>query len=278
MFYIKGLKLKKITISALFCALAISTSPCSANSNHNITDEIVIKDQITKIRTYKSKDLSPNPKLVITIHGDAPFHNPSYQYLVAKSIASKTTDTISIGILRPGYTDNLNRTSSGVKGDVIGDNYDKKRVSQIADVIQALKQYYKASTVIVAGHSGGGAITANMIAMYPALINTAFIVSCPCNINDWRKDMYKLTDIPVFNGDLDVVSPVDIADYISEETDIVLISGRDDKQALPYLSQEYQKALVKKGKHASFRFVEGEHNIMQSEEVIETLVNILDKE
>ena len=66
-------------------------------------------------------------------------------------------------MLRPGYTDPIGRTSDGVKGDAIGDNYDEKRVNQVAQAITELKKLYSPSKVILVGYSGGAAITTNLI-------------------------------------------------------------------------------------------------------------------
>ena len=65
--------------------------------------------------------------------------------------------------------------------------------------------------MILAGHSGGSAITASLIALYPHLVDHAVIVSCPCNINAWRKDMYVSSNYDGFKGDLDGISPIDLA-------------------------------------------------------------------
>lgn len=56
---------------------------------------------------------------------------------------------------------------NGVKGDTIGDNYDKKWVSKVAQAITELKKLHSLSTVILAGHSGGAAITVNLISLFP---------------------------------------------------------------------------------------------------------------
>jgi hypothetical protein len=61
----------------------------------------------TKIRTYRSADVSDEPMLVVVLHGDLPFNNPNYQCRFAKLVASKNSNVISIGMLRLEYTDPL---------------------------------------------------------------------------------------------------------------------------------------------------------------------------
>lgn len=151
------------------------------------------------------------------LRGDAPFNNPGYQYRFAKLVADKNSNVVSVGMLRPGYSDPMGRTSDGVKGDAIGDNYDEKRVNQIAQAIEYPKSMYSPSKVILAGHSGGAAISANIISLFPLLIDHAFIVSCPCDVNAWRKNMFLLTNKSIFRGNIDTLSPIDLVDHLKKK-------------------------------------------------------------
>ena len=179
----------------------------------DISNEIFADNSCTKIRTYRSADVTDKPILVVALHGDSPFNNPGYQYRFAELVANKNSNVISVGMLRPGYTDPLGRTSDGIKGDAIGDNYDEKRVNQIAQAITKLEKLYSPSKVILAGHSGGAAITANLISLFPLLIDHAFIVSCPCDVNAWREDMFSLTNKSIFKGKIETLSPIDLVKH-----------------------------------------------------------------
>ena len=130
----------------LFCADLVHAG-CE-----DISNEIYADNSCTKIRTYRSTDVTDKPVLVVALHGDSPFNNPGYQYRFAKLVANKNSNVISVGMLRPGYTDPMGRISDGVKGDAIGDNYDEKRVIQVAQTITELKRLYSPSKVILAGH------------------------------------------------------------------------------------------------------------------------------
>ncbi len=233
----------------------------------DVIDEISVEKLCTKIKTYRSKRVSTNPILVVALHGDVPFNNPSYQYHFARQIAEQSDNVIGIGMLRPGYTDHLNRTSDGIRGQTVGDNLDAPRVRQIANAIRQLKVTYGASKVVVAGHSGGAVITAKMIALYPSLVDHAFLVSCPGNINAWRADMYRSTKYPVFDGDLESTSPIDLVSKISDETRITMFVGKDDAITKPYLSHDYESALANAGKNAELRVIEGDHEIFLSSHV-----------
>jgi predicted esterase len=241
----------------------------------DISNEIFADNSCTKIRTYRSADITDKPVLVVALHGDSPFNNPGYQYRFAKLVANKNSNVISIGMLRPGYTDPMGRTSDGEKGDAIGDNYDEKRVIQVAQTITELKRLYSPSKIILAGHSGGAAITANLISLFPLMIDYALIVSCPCDVNAWRQDMFSLTHKSIFKGNIVTLSPIDLVDHLNEKTTISIFSGRDDKVTLPILSEKYKKAATEIGSKVTFELVEGQHDIFLNTEIINAATKII---
>jgi predicted esterase len=163
--------------------------------------------------------------------------------------------------------------SDGERGDSVGDNYDNERVFQIADVIEKLKATYKAKAVILTGHSGGAAIAAKLISLRPSITDRAFIVSCPCNINSWRSDMFKLNQYGGFKGDLDISSPIDLVSAVASETKISIYIGRNDNITKPYLSNQYHSALIKAGKISELLTIDGNHEIFQSEPVVQGVIN-----
>ncbi|MBO6503404.1 MAG: hypothetical protein JJ850_14640 [Kordiimonadaceae bacterium] len=235
-------------------------------------DEIVVESTKTFVQTYQSEGLTHEPILVVALHGDLP--NASYQYEFARIVAENSKNTISVGMLRPGYSDREGRSSDGVMGETVGDNYDATRINQIAAAIQQLAAHYNASEIILAAHSGGAAIAAKLVAVYRDLVDHAVIVSCPCNVTKWRKDMYEMTEFEGFNGPLDVVSPVDLVSDISDKLTISIFVGRSDNVARPYLSQEYLEALRAQGKTAELTLLEGEHNIFLHRQIF---ISLLDK-
>lgn len=262
--------MKLIAILFLFFSLFFSgTSYAScANSLH----EVFVNDTCTKVETYKSKALTSNPVLFVSIHGDAPFNRPSYHYRVAREVARRSENVIAVGILRPGYTDDFGRMSDGVRGEGVGDNYDNKRVRQVANVIAKLKLVHGAENVVVAGHSGGAAITAKILALRPSLLNEAFIVSCPCDINSWRNDMYQRDRYELFKGDLLVESPLSLVSRIPGGVKITVVTGKNDEIVKPYISEAYYSALLKIQKQAGFFSVDGGHEIFQNKVVIDALL------
>jgi len=241
----------------------------------DISNEIFADNSCTKIRTYRSADVTDKPVLVVALHGDSPFNNPGYQYRFAKLVANKNSNVISVGMLRPGYTDPMGRISDGVKGDAIGDNYDEKRVIQVAQTITELKRLYSPSKVILAGHSGGAAITANLISLFPLMIDHALIVSCPCDVNAWREDMFSLTHKSIFKGNIETLSPIDLVDHLNKKTTISIFAGKKDKVARPILSEKYKKAATEIGSKVTFELVEGQHDIFLSTDIINAITETI---
>ena len=252
--------------------LFVDTAKAQCNSPLN---GISVEGVCTKIKTYKSRGITKSPVLVIALHGDSPFNNPSYQYEFASQIALRSLNTISVGMLRPGYTDHLERTSDGIRGDAIGDNYDESRIHQIAKAIRKLKAHHNASRVVLAGHSGGSAITAKLIALYPKLINHAFIVSCPCNISQWRADMYQSSHYEGFKKSLRTVSPIELTDGVTNDIGITIFVGKDDQVTKPYLSDAYFAKLKNAGKKVDYHVVDGDHRLFLNQAILNSVAEVI---
>ena len=255
----------------LICFSTLVSAACDNNDN-----EISSGNKCTKIKTYKSTELTDEPILVIVLHGDSPFKKPGYQYEFAKKVALNNTNVVTIGMLRPGYTDPMNRTSDGEKGEAIGDSYDKKRVDQIAQAIIQLKENYSPSKVILAGHSGGSAITANIMSLYPLLIDHAFMVSCPCDVNTWRKDMLALSKKPIFQGDIETLSPLDLVELLNESAVISMFVGKNDRITKPYISENYKRAVTEKGAKVTLQIIDGKHDIFLNPLILDAMTDIIE--
>ncbi len=252
--------------------LLLMSSTSTATETSVSSDAVIVDGVVTQIRTYESEGLTERPVLLVALHGDSPRRNPSYQYGFARTVAAQVKNTIGVGLLRPGYRDDADRRSDGVRGDAVGDNYDKTRINQIAAAIQQLGKYHNAQRIILAGHSGGSAITAKLIAAYPTLIDHAVVVSCPCDIVAWRADMYEFREYEGFKRPLDVVSPIDVAGAISDDTSISIFVGDKDRVTREYLSRAYYEKLIKLNKNAQLTVLPGEHNIFRHEQIIRSVV------
>jgi len=256
----------------IYLTIILLANTVSAQCN-DILNEVNNQNVCTKIKTYKSEKLTKSPILIVALHGDS--SNPSYQYAFANQIAKNTDNVVSIGLLRPGFSDPLKRTSDGDKGETVGDNYDQPRIEQVANVIGKLKKQYQANNVILAGHSGGSAIAAKLIAYYPTLIDHAFIVSCPCNIPKWRADMYQSSQYEGFRGKINAISPVDLVDKISSDTGISIFVGKNDDVAKPYLSKEYFELLKSADKKVNYHVINGNHRLFLNPIIIKEVIAVI---
>src|SRR5262249_52837251 len=169
-----------------------------------------------KVGMFKSPAVGAHPTLLVVLHGDAPFAKPDYQDRFASSAAARYPDLVVAAILRPGYTDPAGHTSEGERGATTGDNYNATNTDAIASAIGALRDRFHASRVVLAGHSGGAAISANILGRHPALASAALLVSCPCDVAKWRAHMLETTRFDGFKGPLATLSPVDLGGSVSK--------------------------------------------------------------
>ena len=215
-------------------------------------------------RAFLSKNLSSERVLVVALHGDAPppHEHPDYQYIFASKVAAMSQGVLAVGLLRPGYTDPRGNHSGGELGQLNGDNWNARNTDAVAEAIRTLKCRYHARNVVVAGHSGGAAITANILGRHPGLIDVALLVSCPCgSVEEWRKNMLQLTGIPVFKGEIHTLSPIEQVKDISDHVAITLMVGTQDKVAPQKFSEQYLATASKLGKNVKLIKLKGRpHN------------------
>ncbi len=221
---------------------------------------------------FPSPSINSEPNLVVVLHGDAPppYENPSYHYRFAAKVATANKDVLAVGLLRPGYTDPKGNHSEGERGQLNGDNWNARNTDAIAEAIDKLKSRYRARKVVVAGHSGGAAVTANILGRHPELIDAALLVSCPCvHVDEWRKNMLDLTGIPVFKGKIDTLSPIEQIKHISDKVFITLMVGTQDKVTPPRFSEKFVSALSNQGKNAKLVLLENKpHNAFLNPRVL----------
>ncbi len=135
----------------------------------------------------KTTNVINNPKaLIILIHGDVSSGGAS-DYLAKRAFRTnpETNGFTVITLIRPGYYDSERNYSTGSAGNR-KDQYTAHNVDAIASAIKNLKKIYKPNKVIVAGHSGGAAITGVIIGRHPQIVDGAVLAACPCDVPRWR--------------------------------------------------------------------------------------------
>lgn len=203
--------------------------------------------QRLKIETYRSARLSPHPTLLVVLHGDAPFTRPGYQYALARQIARANPDVVAVGLLRPGYTDPKGHQSAGDRGEATADNYTPEVLDALAGAITRLRAQHHARQVVVAGHSGGAALTANLLGRAPGLIDAAVLAACPCDVAQFRKHMKRRVGGAIWDAPHRSVSPEQVLDRLRPTTRVALLVGAADSVTPPALSRAYYQQLRQRG-------------------------------
>ena len=227
--------LKSLVVFALVVAVAtaaaqaVAAKPCVADNR----TRVLANDECLVIRTYCEP--AERTSLVVFIHGDGYRGGPSdYMYRYAKRVGAK--GVVAIGLIRPGYYDSRGHRSTG-NSYRRGDNYRLDVIVAVAAAIKVLKTHFDAEFVVLAGHSGGSAISGVIIGRYPGLVDAAVLGACPCNVPRWRIMRRGR------NNSRRSLSPHDFADRIDAKTSVVAITGGKDKNTKPVLARDYVTVL-----------------------------------
>jgi pimeloyl-ACP methyl ester carboxylesterase len=248
-----------------------------------------------KTRVYATETVGDSPILLIVLHGDIPNPPPTYHYF-AQAVAEgydavaampepvrarlgeplPYADIVAASILRPGYTDEEGDRSDGDMGYAVTDNFTAEVVDAVAEVIAHLQAEYGARTVILAGHSGGAAISANVLGRHPDLADAALLVACGCDPDAFYARR-RLTDPdPFWNQPNPSLRPLVLAADVPNATRVRMVVG-DQDELLP-MTQAYAEALRAHGGDVTVLVAEGlGHNIMFTNSVFETLSALLDE-
>lgn len=231
----------------------------------------VTTTQRLKTRVYESAALSEHPVLIVIAHGDSPSGPPTYQYRFAETVAAAVPDSVAAAILRPGYSDGVDR-SDGVRGETTGDNYAPEVVDAVATAITELRARYRPRQVILVGHSGGAAIMANLLGRHKAAADAALLVSCPCDLGAWRRHMQQVQGGAIWERPVRSLSPLALIDGIAAATRISLLVGSNDRVTPPALTLGYAEALRRNGLPVAVTVAPGlEHNILLEPVALEQL-------
>lgn len=245
-----------ILASLMFSAPARAQSDCATPDNAN---RVFGRDLCFVIKSHEGKLAKPNPALVVFLHGDTSSGGPSdYFYAYAERFADEST--VAVAMIRPGYYDSA-RNQSG--GSDLGrrDNYLPEYMDATAAALEALKAHHKARRLVMVGHSGDAATTANILGRHPGLIDAAILLSCPCNLVAWRNRVAN----PGSSGWSRSISPDTVIDRIAPTSSVVAAVGESDANTFPALSRDYVEALAARGIKARLLVIPGAgHNFDRS--------------
>lgn len=237
---------KRTLLAALLClwpAVATTQAPSSTGETLWVTaNGLRIKTKI-----YQSAKLSNRPVLIVVLHGDLFRPPPSYQYTFARTVAAQTDNVIVAALLRPGYTDDVGDKSDGERGFATGDNYTPVVVDAAAQVIDQLKAKFHPAGTVLAGHSGGAAITGDVLGRWPSEVNAGLLISCPCDLVAWRDHMHETQGGQIWMLPVNSLSPIDLASKVLPSVRVRMLVGSEDPVAPVKLTEKYAEALRSDG-------------------------------
>jgi pimeloyl-ACP methyl ester carboxylesterase len=218
--------------------------------------------------------------LIVVLHGDLlgvrAVPPSTYHYVFARQAATMIEDSVAVALLRPGYRDHTGEHSDGERGLTTGDNYTPEVVDAVAKAIDQLKSKFNPASTVLAGHSGGAAITADLLGKWPSKVNAAFMVACPCDLVAWRTHMQQMqNNNPIWSAPVRSLSPLDLAGNVLPSVRVRLLVGAGDNVAPRDLSERYAEALRAHGGDVTIAILPGlEHDILLEPVTLDALRNL----
>ncbi|WP_299354023.1 alpha/beta hydrolase [uncultured Shimia sp.] len=211
---------------------------------------------------------SGNRALVVVQHGDVSSGGAAnYHYDFARSVARANKNVTVFALLRPGYSDGKGLKSKGSNSGR-RDHYTKTNNKLVAQTIQAMAKQVGTSKIIGVGHSGGAAQLGGVLGLAPGLLDSAILVSCPCDIATWRSKRGK-SAWPKSASQ----SPHKQISKIAKGTRITLVVGTNDSNTFPDLSKDYVAAAKARGLSAQYVPVNGAgHGFSGTQSTVRKLV------
>ena len=291
--------------------LALVATACAPDTSEQIGGEtqwLDVGEGRLKAQVFKGAAVVDRPILVLVLHGDLP--TPDYQYVFARMLTlasepeawaalrplfppdwsdeqiaarrSAVTDAlgpewnheniVAAGILRPGYADSSGDRSSGDMGMAVADNYTPAVIDAVATAARQLAATYDPRAVVLVGHSGGGAVTANILGRHPDVADGALLVGCGCDPEAWRARMRIQQPSPIWDQPNESLMPLSLVDGVATGTRVRLLVGEVDDVALPQDSRRYAEALEASGIDAELTVAPGlGHNILMAPDAFREL-------
>lgn len=185
-----------------------------------------------------------NRTLVIFVHGDGSRGGPS-DYLANAAKRISGGGVTGVVLIRPGYYDSDDVTSTGTSYRREGDGYRDHVIAAVAGAVVQLKAYHDAQRIVLVGHSGGAAISGVILGRYPGLASAAILAACPCNISEWRSMRGRR---PWTRSR----SPHAFIDTVPTDVEVIALTGSKDTNARSVLARDYVTALTGRGVVATF--------------------------
>lgn len=252
-------------------AIAMDTAPTGLPSAQ--PDPIKTTAGVLYAELFSRERQADVRTLIVVLHGDAPSGFTDYQYGVAERASAMIEHSAVVAILRPGYADREGHRSDGDPGSTVGDSYTADRIDTVAAAIGVLKTQFPHAKVIVAGHSGGAAVTANLAGTHPGLFDGMLLVSCPCNVPLWHEHMKSLVAADSWLPHIESLDPMTTIAHVAPRLKVAMVVGDKDNVTPPTLSRAYAAALAKRHVRTGVQLVPGgDHNVFSTDQVLAALM------
>ena len=227
-----------VLMLAMSSALPAHAADCAADNRTRMK----AGDECLVIQAYGEP--AERTALVVFIHGDGSSGGPS-DYLFKTAAAIAKPGVVAVGLIRPGYFDKSDNYSTG-NAYRNGDGYRSDVIVTVAAAITTLKSHYKAARVILAGHSGGAAISAVILGKHPGLVDAVVLAACPCNVPEWR------TQRRGSNTWTWSLSPHDFVAGVPAHAEVIAITGGKDSNTRPVIAKDYVEQIKARGIKGTF--------------------------
>jgi predicted esterase len=250
---------RRLATLALLLALSACVTPSASGGRDLVLGP---PGEQVQASVYESPGITDAPVLVVVLHGDAPILRPAYQYEFASKLTRALPNVVAVGLLRPGYADPMGRRSDPADGAKLGDNYTPQVSARMEASVRALQARYHPSKTILVGHSGGGAVVANMLEAYPDLAQGALIASCPCDLAAWR---LKMASMGRKNSHQHSLSPLDGVARLPFATHITIMVGAKDNVVGVENSRTFYRDALNSGAWVGLEVVPGAGHMMMDD-------------
>ena len=213
------------------------------------------------IQTHDKAGGTPRA-VIVYLHGDIS-RGGDADYM-GKYAGNTPAGTVGVAMLRPGYGGFGRKSTGSTNGR--RDHYTAVNVDAVAGALKSLKGHYGGARLVVVGHSGGAATLATILGRHPGVVDTAVLVSCPCDLVTWRASRGR----SMWNNSL---NPDKFVSKVPAQTRVFLITGSSDSNTRPSLAQAYYGKLKQRGVAANIQIVSGgRHGFSSLASAVEAVV------
>src|SRR5690606_14243044 len=168
--------------------------------------------------------------------------------------------------------------SEGKRGKTTGDNYTREVLAAINGLVSELKDKFNPTKVVLVGHSGGAAISANLLAEYPDTYAAALLIACPCDLKKWRAHMKALRPrARIWNKEVNSLSPIEEVERMDDSAQIIVLHGDNDEVVPIDIAKSYVAELEANNKQVNLILLENQgHEIAFDQQVLEAVKRLIE--